>query len=85
MPTIDKNFCEAVLKAKARTIKYREERDTCPKELGGCGRKGALCRVTQRGMQFGTFCPHCQWSSLFLERAPGRVRVTKKAKAAKRP
>ena len=78
MPTIDKSFCEAVMKAEVRINKAREERDTCPSALGGCGRKGALCRVTKRGMQLGSFCPICQWSSLFLDQAKGRVRVAPK-------
>ena len=75
---IDKNFCAAVLAARERINKERAERDTCPTELGGCARKDALCTITKRGMQLGKFCPHCRWSSLFLDVAKGRTKVAAK-------
>lgn len=80
MPTINKDFCSAVLKATARIQKAREERDSCPREQGGCGRRGSLHSVSRRGITSGKLCPHCGWSTFFLAEAKGRA----KAKGASR-
>lgn len=77
MPTIDKSFCAAVVRAQTRILKEREEKDTCPREMAGCGRRGALCSVTRRGMNLGKFCPHCGWSTLFLDKAKERTKVAR--------
>lgn len=53
----DPAFFDAVLRAKQKAERERDERDRCPVEEGGCGRRGVLCSVTRRGMTLGRFCP----------------------------
>ena len=59
----DQGFRDAVTRAVAQAQRARDERDTCPFEMEGCGRKGVLCNVTQRGMTLCRFCPACGWNT----------------------
>lgn len=64
----DQGFRDAVARAAAQAQRARDERDTCPREPGGCGAVGALCAVTRRGMTLCRFCPVCGWNTLGVER-----------------
>lgn len=81
---IDKNFCEAVVATTSRIKKEREERDACPREMGGCGARGALHSVSQRGITSGKFCGQCGWSTFFLDKQKGRAKVKAKPARARR-
>lgn len=59
-------FQAAVFDAMAQAAKQRDENERCPKNQDGCGRKGALCTVTKRGIRLGVFCPCCGWSSFLI-------------------
>ena len=59
----DQGFRDAVTRAVAQAQRARDERDTCPFEMQGCGRKGVLCAVTRRGMTLCRFCPACGWNT----------------------
>ena len=65
----DQGFRDAVTRAVAQAQRARDERDTCPFELEGCGRKGVLCAVTRRGMTLCRFCPACGWNTFGVQRA----------------
>lgn len=70
----DQGFRDAVTRAVAQAQRARDERDTCPFELEGCGRKGVLCAVTRRGMTLCRFCPACGWSNVRVREADRRAR-----------
>lgn len=77
---LDRTFCDAVLRAIGELEREQADRDTCPKELGGCGRAGALCSITKHGL-LGRFCPVCR---LFVARKrTGRARIVVKGKKLK--
>lgn len=78
---IDKNFCEAVRVTTTRIKKEREEKDTCPREMEGCGARGSLHSISQRGITSGKICDRCGWSTFFKHK--GRAKV--KAKASRTP
>lgn len=66
-------FQEAVRASMDKSRRDREERERCPAEEDGCGRKGSLCTVSKSGVKLGSFCPHCKWSSFLFKGR--RVRV----------
>jgi hypothetical protein len=81
----DAEFRAAVLEAAKQAVRDQERRDTCPKDKGGCGRKGVLVRITTRGVGLGKICPHpdCGWST-FAAKAAEAVEESA-AKAAPKP
>ena len=71
----DQGFRDAVSRAAAQAQRARDERDTCPVELQGCGAKGVLCGVTRRGMTLCKFCPECGWNTLATQEERRAARV----------
>lgn len=71
----DQGFRDAVSRAVAQAQRARDERDTCPVELQGCGAKGVLCGVTRRGMTLCKFCPECGWNTLAIQEEKRAARV----------
>ena len=77
-------FQEAVRAAMDKSRRDREERERCPIEEDGCGRKGSLCTVSKAGVKLGSFCPHCRWSSFLLKGRRVTVEMRGGAKPAKK-
>ena len=75
----DQGFRDAVTRAVAQAQRARDERDTCPFELEGCGRKGVLCAVTRRGMTLCRFCPACGWNTFGVREKQAAERAAWKA------
>lgn len=52
------------LRALGRLEQERDERERCPKTLGGCGIPDALLSITKHGMRVGVLCAYCGFTNL---------------------
>jgi hypothetical protein len=80
---INEAFRASVRESLARALREREERDVCPREMGGCGRAGSLCTVNHRSFRLFTFCPFCGWDPVKKGEALAKKNAAKSAAKAK--
>ncbi len=68
---------EAINRAVDKAEKRKSERDSCPTEHGGCGRKLALLTLGFRGFTVMKLCRFCPWTSAAsgVEEKRTRLRV----------
>ncbi len=72
---------EAIARAIVKAEKRKSEKDTCPADDDGCGKRAALLTLSFRGIAVMKLCQFCPWTSAAsgIEDKRTKLRLVKKA------
>lgn len=83
-PGTSEGLREAMNRAIAEAERRKSEKETCPEEDNGCGKKLALLTLSFRGVQIMKLCRFCAWTSASAseEEKRTKLRLVKSKKAS---